>query len=300
MLCPNCKKTLNDDAKFCCYCGKAVPRCPSCGRVLTKKTPFCAADGTPIPEEILSLIPDENQEREGSEAPSPSRGGFCVKCGQPCKPGERVCDKCRGIGRPEETKPQNRTENSRNGILPLVIIIAVLLAVLVGMGAYACTAYLLPVNQGPVGPRNSSEEPAPNREEKETEEEAEEAEEAATEETTLAETTVRITVPEVVTEAPTEATTLSDIEYFIVNSDKRYFSESYFADFDANMCRLARNGIYAYAGRGFKDSSLQIYFEQYDWYNPTIAPDDFRETMLNEYQIANRDLIVSYEDKKGY
>ena len=65
--------------------------------------------------------------------------------------------------------------------------------------------------------------------------------------------------------------------------------------FDKEMCRLARNGIYARCGRKFNDITLQKYFEQYDWYEPEIEPDEFTESLLNEYQIANRDLIIEYE-----
>ena len=34
--------------------------------------------------------------------------------------------------------------------------------------------------------------------------------------------------------------------------------------------------------------------------HPSIAPEDFKESMLNEVEIANRDLIVSYEKEMGY
>lgn len=46
--------------------------------------------------------------------------------------------------------------------------------------------------------------------------------------------------------------------------------------------------------------TLQEYFDSYDWYYPTIQPDDFEESMLNDYEIANRDLIVEYETEQGY
>ena len=50
----------------------------------------------------------------------------------------------------------------------------------------------------------------------------------------------------------------------------------------------------------FKDEGLQNYFASFNWYVPTISPDDFQESMLNEYEIANRDLIVQYETEQGY
>ena len=45
---------------------------------------------------------------------------------------------------------------------------------------------------------------------------------------------------------------------------------------------------------------VQNYFNSFDWYQPTIEPDDFQESMLNQYEIANRDLIVAYETEQGY
>lgn len=89
-------------------------------------------------------------------------------------------------------------------------------------------------------------------------------------------------------------------DYILEGSNYRYLTKADLAGLTAEQCRLARNEIYARHGRMFKDEALQEYFETFDWYNPTIQPDDFEESMLNEYEIANRDLIVEYELKQGY
>ena len=52
-------------------------------------------------------------------------------------------------------------------------------------------------------------------------------------------------------------------------------------------------------GRRFKDQALTDYFSKFDWYRPTIDGDNFSEDRLNEYQIANRDLVIAYEEEKG-
>lgn len=88
--------------------------------------------------------------------------------------------------------------------------------------------------------------------------------------------------------------------YFVEYCDTEYFSKADLTGFDADMCRIARNGIYARSGRIFQDEALQEYFAQYSWYIPTIAADAFTEDMLNDYQIANRDLIIQYETEQGY
>lgn len=89
-------------------------------------------------------------------------------------------------------------------------------------------------------------------------------------------------------------------EYILPGSDKSYLTMSDLDGMTAEECRLARNELYARHGRIFKDEELQRYFESFDWYHPSIQPDDFQESMLNAYETANRDLIVEYEENQGY
>ena len=91
----------------------------------------------------------------------------------------------------------------------------------------------------------------------------------------------------------------SSSEYIIPGSDSRYLSESDLYGLSQEECRLARNELFARHGRKFKDAELQNYFNQFDWYYPLIEPDDFSESMLNSYEIANRDLLAEYEKKQG-
>ena len=44
---------------------------------------------------------------------------------------------------------------------------------------------------------------------------------------------------------------------------------------------------------------MQAYFDACDWYQGTIEPEDFDESVLNDYEKANRDLIVQYEKDQG-
>ncbi|MBR4211821.1 MAG: YARHG domain-containing protein [Oscillibacter sp.] len=88
--------------------------------------------------------------------------------------------------------------------------------------------------------------------------------------------------------------------YLLEGSDSRYVQRSELAGFTAEECRLARNEIYARHGRKFQDKTIQAYFNSLDWYRPTIEAGDFSEDMLNDYETANRNLIVKYEQEKGY
>ncbi len=89
-------------------------------------------------------------------------------------------------------------------------------------------------------------------------------------------------------------------DYILPNSDSRYLTKSDLEGLSKEECRLARNELYARHGRKFDDEALTNYFSQFDWYHPTIDPDNFDESILNDVEIANRDLIVQFEEEQGY
>lgn len=89
-------------------------------------------------------------------------------------------------------------------------------------------------------------------------------------------------------------------DYILSNSDSRYLTKSDLEGLSKEECRLARNELYARHGRKFDDEALTNYFSQFDWYHPTIDPDNFDESILNDVEIANRDLIVQFEEEQGY
>ena len=89
-------------------------------------------------------------------------------------------------------------------------------------------------------------------------------------------------------------------DYILADSNSRYISTSDLEGLTKEELSYARNEIYARHGRRFKDEGLQSYFDSKDWYEGTISPDDFRESMLNDYEIKNAETILSYEKSKGY
>lgn len=89
-------------------------------------------------------------------------------------------------------------------------------------------------------------------------------------------------------------------QYFLPTSSSEYLTMSDLEGFSQDDCRMARNELYARHGRRFDDPNLQAYFDALDWYEGTIEPADFDESVMNEYEIANRDLIVQYEKDMGY
>lgn len=88
--------------------------------------------------------------------------------------------------------------------------------------------------------------------------------------------------------------------YIFPDSNSRYLEEGELEGFSADQCKIARNELYARYGRKFQDEGLQDYFNSLEWYSPSVEPEDFDEGWLNEYEVANRDLIVRYEEEHGY
>ena len=125
----------------------------------------------------------------------------------------------------------------------------------------------------------------------------ESATEATTEKTT--ETTTEATT-EKTTEATTEAPTEKESEYVFKNSSSSYINKSDLNGFTSEQCRIARNEIYARHGRLFEDEALQTYFNSCSWYSGYIAPADFSESVLNEYEKTNLQTIIDYEKEMGY
>ncbi len=84
----------------------------------------------------------------------------------------------------------------------------------------------------------------------------------------------------------------------IPDSDSRKLTEDDLKGLDAGKLRIARNEIYARHGRKFKDRELQSHFDGMDWYFPTVEPDKFDESSLNEYERYNLEFISKYERKE--
>ena len=115
-------------------------------------------------------------------------------------------------------------------------------------------------------------------------------------ETPEPQTSTPTAVPESVPESPEEPVS----QYILPTSNSQYLTMEDLAGLTKEQCRLARNELYARHGRRFDDTELQGYFDSCDWYAGTILPADFDDSVLNEYEIANRDLIVQYETEMGY
>lgn len=89
-------------------------------------------------------------------------------------------------------------------------------------------------------------------------------------------------------------------EYILPNSDSSYISYSDLYNLSQTEVSLARNEIYARHGRKFNTDSIREYFESKTWYKPYNDPDDFSESVFNEYEKENIKTIINYEKDKGW
>lgn len=61
--------------------------------------------------------------------------------------------------------------------------------------------------------------------------------------------------------------------------------------------KLAVYEIFARHGKIFSDQALNEYFQAFSWYQPSS---DFDDSVLNEYEKHNLDLLISYQRSMGY
>lgn len=101
-------------------------------------------------------------------------------------------------------------------------------------------------------------------------------------------------------ETEAEESAVMPEDYILADSGTELLTMEDLKGLSAEECKIARNEIYARHGRKFDDEALRAYFESRDWYYGTIDSGDFNESDLSETEIANRDLIVQYEEEKGY
>lgn len=86
-----------------------------------------------------------------------------------------------------------------------------------------------------------------------------------------------------------------DGEYLLPDISSRYLTGEELRRLSKEELRLARNEVYARHGRMFNSEDLQQYFNSKSWYHGEILADRFDESVLNEYEKKNLDLIRDIE-----
>lgn len=85
-------------------------------------------------------------------------------------------------------------------------------------------------------------------------------------------------------------------EFFFWDSDIRKLSDSEIYALSESERQMAVNEIYARHGRMFNDSTVQLYFDCMSWYNGTIAPEDFDDSVFNEVESYNINALLNGEN----
>lgn len=87
-------------------------------------------------------------------------------------------------------------------------------------------------------------------------------------------------------------------DYILPESDTKVYTKSELSGLTKSQLAIARNEIYAKHGYIFsKNRSMKEYFEGKSWYSGTVAAKDFDESVFNQYEKKNIDLIVELEGK---
>lgn len=84
--------------------------------------------------------------------------------------------------------------------------------------------------------------------------------------------------------------------YLLPDVATRYLTEADLAHLSKEQLRLARNEVFARHGRKFETEDLNAYFSAQSWYNGTLTAEQFDDSVLNEYEKANLDLIKQVEN----
>lgn len=92
-----------------------------------------------------------------------------------------------------------------------------------------------------------------------------------------------------------------DQDYVLPYSNSRYYTIQELSGLSDELLSYARNEIYARLGRKFNSDNLDRYFRSKSWYNPIYEPEAFDrmgDSVFNEYELANRNLIVQIEGSR--
>ena len=84
--------------------------------------------------------------------------------------------------------------------------------------------------------------------------------------------------------------------YIFPDSDKRILTNAEIEAASIWQLRRGTNEVYARHGRKFKNQGQEAYFESKSWYNGTIEADNFKESILNEYEKQNVKLMQNRLD----
>lgn len=93
---------------------------------------------------------------------------------------------------------------------------------------------------------------------------------------------------------------ISPEEYILPESNTRFYTSDELSVLTLEQLRIARNEIYARHGRMFSSDDMKSYFSNKSWYTPAYSISEFDaqgDSLLNEFEISNRNVITELENK---
>lgn len=92
-----------------------------------------------------------------------------------------------------------------------------------------------------------------------------------------------------------EVRDISNVLEPLFETDKKYYTKEEFESEPMLVIHLAKNEIYARHGYIFKNEDLYNYFMGCIWYSPTCDAADFDDSIFNEYEKANLEILADLD-----
>lgn len=92
-----------------------------------------------------------------------------------------------------------------------------------------------------------------------------------------------------------EVRDISNLIEPLFETDKKYYTKGEFENEPILVIHLAKNEIYARHGYIFANKDLYNYFMGCIWYNPTCDSADFNDSVFNEYEKANLEILSNLD-----
>ncbi len=92
-----------------------------------------------------------------------------------------------------------------------------------------------------------------------------------------------------------EVKDIANVAEPLYHTDMKYYKSQDFEKDPSLIIHLAKNEIYARHGYIFENEDLNNYFMGQLWYEPSCIPEDFDDSVFNEYDTANLKLLASLD-----
>lgn len=339
MKCIVCGALLDREAAFCEQCGTPVNKCLQCGAAMPVDAVFCEVCGARVAgtqdqsAEFAVQTPSVGRESEKDvdietptqAEPAAAQKRFCPQCGVVAPQDASFCEECGAalIGAdPEEPQAavcrnavqtqqsvSRRAGLSKNAKIGLMVSALIVLIALLVVLAIVLLGKTTPVSI-PEAPSAQASASEPNIQKEEP---------AAQTLQSSAPASPRVPGEWIAEDWPEDDGTWPeetpiqmqpgeaylpngeiDPEMLILEGNERYYSMHELMGYSQTQLGYVRNGLYALSGKKFKKDQYIDYFNSKDWYYGYDESDESVIARMNDYQRANLELCIEYEQNMGW